>query len=161
MELIPILATIILVATISTFILAIGAYILYKVRESRGQQVEVAQPATVQAELLTPEALEQQVTVESPLPAGQVIYEQPKVPAYKPSVEPIFVKQGVGAKQPIQSPYAAAKPFVAAKTEKPRRAIQGQAAPGSLTDQKFMKYTSEGYVSTKEETKKQGALKWR
>ncbi len=35
MELIPILSTIILVATISTFILAVGAYILYKIREGK------------------------------------------------------------------------------------------------------------------------------
>jgi len=161
MELIPILATIILVATISTFILAIGAYILYKIRESRGQQAEVAQPTTIQAELLTPEALEQQIVFESQLPAGQVMYEQPRVPSYKPAAEPIFVKQGAGANQPMQSPYTAAKPFVAAKVDKPRRAVAGPASPASVTDQKFMKYTSEGYVSTKEETKKQGALKWR
>ena len=35
MELIPVLSTIILVATISTFLLAIGAYILYKIREEQ------------------------------------------------------------------------------------------------------------------------------
>ncbi|MEJ2196274.1 MAG: hypothetical protein P8X73_15635 [Ignavibacteriaceae bacterium] len=38
MELIPILSTIILVATISTFILAIGAYILFKIQEKRADQ---------------------------------------------------------------------------------------------------------------------------
>ena len=37
MELIPILSLIILVATISTFILAVGAYILYKIRERKGR----------------------------------------------------------------------------------------------------------------------------
>lgn len=37
MELITILSTIILIATISTFILSIGAYILFKIR-SRGEQ---------------------------------------------------------------------------------------------------------------------------
>ena len=55
MELIPILSTIILVATISTFILAIGAYILYKVREARGTvQTSAPKPAEVRGELLTP-----------------------------------------------------------------------------------------------------------
>ncbi|MBU1098689.1 MAG: hypothetical protein KKB34_19610 [Bacteroidetes bacterium] len=53
MELIPILSLIILVATISTFILAVGAYILYKVRENKSRQA-VAQPSTVQAELISP-----------------------------------------------------------------------------------------------------------
>lgn len=56
MELIPILSTIILVATISTFILAVGAYILYKIRESKPpvtytdrkiQSAELVQPVEV------------------------------------------------------------------------------------------------------------------
>ena len=37
MAIIPILAFIILVATISTFIFAIGAYIMFKMREMRGK----------------------------------------------------------------------------------------------------------------------------
>ena len=44
MELIPVLSTIILIATISTFLLAIGAYILYKVREGKGQQAAAPIP---------------------------------------------------------------------------------------------------------------------
>jgi len=47
MELIPILATIILVATISTFFLSIGAYILFKVREAQGVRAKAAPPATI------------------------------------------------------------------------------------------------------------------
>jgi len=40
MELVPILSTIILVGTIATFILAVAAYILYKIRERRsGREV--------------------------------------------------------------------------------------------------------------------------
>ncbi len=35
MELVPILSTIILVGTVATFILAVAAYILYKIRERR------------------------------------------------------------------------------------------------------------------------------
>ena len=37
MELVPILSTIILVGTIATFILAVAAYILYKIRERRAR----------------------------------------------------------------------------------------------------------------------------
>ncbi len=37
MELVPILSTIILVGTIATFILAVAAYILYKIREGRAR----------------------------------------------------------------------------------------------------------------------------
>ena len=54
MELIPILATIILVATICTFILAIGAYILYKIRERKGEAAVAKKPVAVEGELLTP-----------------------------------------------------------------------------------------------------------
>ena len=68
MELIPILSTIILVATICTFILAIGAYILYKVREKRGEQASYSSPSTVRAELVTPDEIsygrEEYTTVE-------------------------------------------------------------------------------------------------
>ncbi len=38
MELVPILSTIILVGTIATFILAVAAYVLYKIRERRAQE---------------------------------------------------------------------------------------------------------------------------
>ncbi len=48
MEIIPILSTIILVATIATFILAVAAYILYKIRErkarSSGRTTQVSVP---------------------------------------------------------------------------------------------------------------------
>jgi hypothetical protein len=54
MELIPILSTIILVATISTFILAVGAYILFKIREGKAQKQPVIKHANLQAEYIVP-----------------------------------------------------------------------------------------------------------
>lgn len=57
MELIPILSLIILVATISTFVLAVGAYILFKIRERRGQKVKEVKPASIPAELVAPAPL--------------------------------------------------------------------------------------------------------
>ncbi len=60
MELIPILSTIILVATISTFILAVGAYILYKIRERKYQQAPAPVPEMQHAELVEPEELPQE-----------------------------------------------------------------------------------------------------
>ena len=54
MELIPILSTIILVATISTFILAVGAYILFKIREGKTQKKPVNEPANLYAEYILP-----------------------------------------------------------------------------------------------------------
>lgn len=54
MELIPILSTIILVATISTFILAIGAYILYKIREGKQGRTSYTQKEKIEAEVVKP-----------------------------------------------------------------------------------------------------------
>jgi hypothetical protein len=84
MELIPILSTIILVATISTFLLAIGAYILYKVREGRGQQVVPLVPSTVKAELLTPVEAPVLVPQHGPAIVPQPVYFEPKpIPSYQ------------------------------------------------------------------------------
>ena len=53
MELITILATIILIATISTFILSIGAYILYKIRNRRESKPIYQSVGRTKAELVT------------------------------------------------------------------------------------------------------------
>ncbi len=44
MEIVPILSTIILVGTVATFILAVAAYVLYKMRERRVNSSELAEP---------------------------------------------------------------------------------------------------------------------
>ncbi|NUN07932.1 MAG: hypothetical protein HUU54_02030 [Ignavibacteriaceae bacterium] len=160
MELIPILATIILMATISTFFLAIGAYILYKIRERRGVQAAAEVPETIKAELVTPESIaaEIQAQVAHRAPAQRVApaFERPVAPAYRGPAEPIFVaKQAtapgvVVAQQPVQAQ--------AGPAPQPQAAPKAGPAPGP---QKFMKYTAEGYVSTKEDKKVQGAVKWR
>jgi hypothetical protein len=65
MELIPILSTIILVATISTFILAVGAYILYKIREGRVKISQHKKPEYLEADYFVPrEKKEHKVFVE-------------------------------------------------------------------------------------------------
>ena len=153
MELIPILATIILMATISTFFLAVGAYVLYKIRERKGVKVEKIVPQTIKAELVTPENLAEQSPImaeqkqRAPAPRA---FERPNPPSYRPSMEPIFVQKKVQQQTPEEAP---------AKQEaaRPGPAPAPAAASG---EKKFMKYTSEGYVSPKEE-KKQGAVKWR
>ncbi|MFA4923734.1 MAG: hypothetical protein WC557_06035 [Ignavibacteriaceae bacterium] len=163
MELIPILATIILMATISTFILAIGAYILYKIREREGQQVEVPQPATLQAELLTPELIAEQLEAQDHQRApGQIMFEPVRAssqPGYRPQPEPIFVQQRAQAgPQPVQARNTPPpQPYPQPIRQEGRQ--QGHATQSG--DQKFMKYTSEGYVSAKENVKSKGAVKWR
>ena len=154
MELIPILATIILMATISTFFLAVGAYVLYKIRERKGVKVEKIAPQTIKAELVTPEILAEQapaiVEQKQRAPAPRV-FERPNPPSYRPSMEPIFVQKK------SQQQVAAEAP---AKQEAARPGPAPAPAAASSGERKMLKYTSEGYVSPKEE-KKQGAVKWR
>ena len=54
MELIPVFAFIVLVASIVTFIFSLAAYVLYKIREKRGRYAAEAHPKAFQAELVTP-----------------------------------------------------------------------------------------------------------
>ncbi len=175
MELIPILSTIILVATISTFMLAIGAYILYKVRERKGQSVVAPQPSEVKAELVTPasvlsahpseqqRAVQQQVHVErQPIIIQQ---QMPQGPApmqskFSPKPQPYAVygqSYNAGSSQQRQ---------FAQPVNNQQRSFQGQrsgnqsSSERSSRESKFMKYTTEGYVPTKDD-KDAGALKWR
>lgn len=139
MELIPILSTIILVATISTFLLAIGAYVLYKVREKKGQQMVAAPPATVSAELVTPQRIEEKV---KPQPE----YAEPRpVPSGYSVPQPVYMAQPASPKITAQPVYPSRS------SEYDRRRTR---------ESKFLKYTTEGYVSAKED-KNVGTLKWR
>lgn len=144
MELIPILSTIILVATISTFLLAIGAYILYKVRERKYQRSTEVQPSKYQAEVVMP--AESQVSYVTPVPQ-QIIAEQ-RVP-YSPEE----VK-----KTPQPSPAAFTPP---PKEYSPSTVKTQEPLKRKLTDEhKFLKYTSEGYI-TPQEDRSSGAVKWK
>ncbi len=148
MELIPILSTIILVATICTFILAIGAYILYKIRERRGEQLPQTPPSSVRAELVTPD--------ESEYRGREYVRpEHMNVP-----VEPHQVR-----KSSRPGVYTGSREDQSAKSgyypETEREAVKYERVKTErTTGKKFLKYTSEGYVPT-EEDKNPGVLKWR
>ncbi|NCS88126.1 MAG: hypothetical protein AUK34_14265 [Ignavibacteria bacterium CG2_30_36_16] len=161
MELIPILSTIILVATISTFILAIGAYILYKVREARGQQAIAPQAETIRAELVTPAEIQQRQ--QEPRVMPQPIYIESQQPAVVER-QPIFVnQQGRPSPRSTQSRFAQVRPrqYAGSDYVEMRGTARPQSNPETTpSETKFYKYTSEGYVPTKED-KNSGALKWR
>jgi hypothetical protein len=137
MELIPVLSTIILIATISTFLLAIGAYILYKVRDGRGQQAAAPIPSTVKAELLTPTEAQIQFPHQGPGSGPQQAYTvaQTSTAYQKSSEQPLQQKAG-----PQNTP-------------KPKQ--------NEESEPKFLKYTSEGYVVPTKEIKIPGSLKWK
>jgi hypothetical protein len=169
MELIPILSTIILVATISTFLLAIGAYILYKTRERRGQIAVTPHQAEIVAEIVTPAGLPAPRIVEQQVAAQQPVYVER---------QPVIIQQVPG--QPQQQrpqPYTAFRPQPAgSNTQQPgqynvpgyvqQRGFQPSQygpkpeEPKKQKDPKFLKYTTEGYVSAKD-NRDSGAAKWR
>jgi hypothetical protein len=135
MELIPILSLIILVATISTFILAVGPYILYKVRERKGITAQAAQPAALPAELVTP----------APLMTEFAPQEQTRGPELRPTF--------VGTTAPTYGDR-----YQRPTSESSRNAEPEQNAP----KKKFMRYTNEGYVEpTQQERKQEDNLRWR
>lgn len=146
MELIPILSFIILVATISTFILAIGAYILYKMRERKGRTSGAPAPRYIEAEIFTPN----QAAVQQGAPAMQ-------------AAPPVYQEQ-----------YQRPNPEFRPSQQAPQMRTSAQQAPSrqeyqtrpedeyeeNPTGKKFMKYTSEGYVPVNK-TKTGENLKWR
>lgn len=169
MELIPILSTIILVATISTFLLAIGAYILYKIREGKQQEIAVPRPREVSAELVTPDQVRtpRRATVARNVPQPGFAGARASAGTNK---QPVLFERSTGAVPsqprftPQPKPYQAYKQQPQGIAQENRSAAAGQAknAPkeNAETDSRFLKYTSEGYIPAKED-KDAGALKWR
>ncbi len=58
MELIPVFSLIVLVATVGTFILAVGAYIMFRVRESKGGTRQQRVPVSYEADVFAPQPVE-------------------------------------------------------------------------------------------------------
>ncbi len=89
MQLVPILSTIILVGTIATFILAVAAYVLYKIRERRTREEGVVQTQYVQEPhvLVAPQQTTLSTPVQHAAPATNV-YVAPTVAAPAPQSSP-------------------------------------------------------------------------
>lgn len=133
MELIPILSTIILVATISTFILAVGAYILYKVQEKKADEYARKEVERERAELLEPEDFG----------GRKLILEEPKQ-------KKTFVQHHY---HPVEKAVKETK-INRTYQEKERKRIKRQPV-----ESKFLKFTSEGYVETRKD-QDAGVISW-
>lgn len=146
MELIPILSMIILIATISTFILAVGAYVLYKIRERKAQVSAAPRPAVYQAEVISPVDLPAEI---------QTSQFQPYTDVRQAYVQETY--------SPVTEPQYGQEPAPAAYNPQPRQftGTGGQKQRAKTTDEnKYMKYTSEGYVPPALD-KKSGSAKWK
>jgi hypothetical protein len=150
MELIPILSTIILVATICTFILAIGAYVLYKIREGRPQFAYQTKPTSVKAELVVPSE-----TVYAKDSAGT---ESGKILPVEPGItREEYTKQ----RQPSQSKFTPEPRGYKIEEEKVQKQKVRVGPQDRVSDEnKFLKYTSDGYIPTQED-RNSGEVKWR
>lgn len=157
MELIPILATIILVATISTFFLSIGAYILFKVREARGVRQKSVPPATIQAELVTPELVsEHTVTTRETRRTGPA-FDTTHAPTYRTGQSTSSYQT-----QSRNTSNLTAENVPNVRQFSPRREAPISAV--TTNAKKFVKVTSEGAPEQKQQpqqTRQGGNLKWR
>ncbi len=174
MELIPILSLIILVATISTFVLAVGAYILYKIRERKGKIAQASQPAAIPGEMIAPAPLmaEQRGTRTTFAETGtgyRTGYSTGQT-AQQYQQQPIFATQSNAATNPGLRPTYSQSPTNVAPTYAEQRQapmatnFQGTVEAGRETTErkKFMRYTNEGFVrATKEQKKEEDTLRWR
>ena len=165
MELIPILSLIILVATISTFILAVGAYILYKVRERKGVGAQAPLPSAIPAELVTPAPLTAAQQGEKATQSGRKTFEILQTP---PQQDYGYQRQTF-QQEDVRGPEL--RPTFVGNTpdyyegrykrtsDSKRTPTEGQRYSDK---KKFMRYTNEGYVEpSKQEKKQEDNLKWR
>ncbi|MDY0082435.1 MAG: hypothetical protein RBR74_04575 [Ignavibacteriaceae bacterium] len=150
MELIPILSTIILVATICTFILAVGAYILYKIREGKQQYTFQTKPSAVKAELVVPgETTIGKITLQP---------EQKRTLSVEPGItREEYTKQ----QQPSQAKFTPEpKEYKVEESKVEKQKVRLRTTTRGSDENKFLKYTSEGYIPTQED-RNSGELKWR
>jgi hypothetical protein len=168
MELIPILSTIILVATISTFLLAIGAYILYKIRESKDQRIGAQKPMAVKAEIISPAELPASQPEQARGVAAQPVFVDVEQPGQNVNRQPAFtqlrrpaVKQRQAQQGWQQQQAAQAGQFNNGYQQRGYdNGILNSGGAQAAPSNKFYKYTTEGYVSPKED-KQSGAMRWR
>ncbi len=168
MELIPILSFIILVATVSTFILAVGAYILYKVRERKGRVGKAVEPAALPAELVAPAPLTQEQAATTQTGVRRTLFEEQPSTRYTGYEErqPMFYgTQESREFRPTFAPTPPPSPGFAETSRYVRTDARQQQPTMESTRGKFMRYTAEGYVAPNtdktQEKKKEETLRWR
>ena len=168
MELVPILSTIILVGTIATFILAVFAYILYKVRERRTREAAGQQRQYVETRRTQMAPAVRPAGIGQPSVASMYIAPTTTLPPQGPVVEVEDLREAVapsgGWQQPPSLERAVAAPpaFDRADANAPRRPAQRIARPqpheaveagrrieaeaGREPSSLFWEYTDEGFV---------------
>ena len=161
MELIPILSLIILVSTISTFILAVGAYVLYKVREARGRAQKAKPPETIPAELVepTPALTEPRITKTT----EKTVFTEEKIPSMvtaetgRPTLFRGSRERETGA---TRSTFFT-QPATSYTEERAARRSETADSERYSGKRKFMRYTGEVEEKKEERKNKEDNLQWR
>lgn len=164
MELIPILSLIILVATVSTFILAVGAYILYKVRERKGIGAQSPAPSAIPGELVTPAPITtQQVTSQTGRKTFEILQPQQEFGSEQQRQQSSFAQEKTRGPE-LRPTFVGSGPSRYENKHKKPTVETNRLTEGERYSEKkkFMRYTNEGYVEpTKKDKKQEDNLKWR
>lgn len=162
MELIPILSLIILASTISTFILAFGAYILYKIRERKGRTAKASAPETIKGEVVAP--------------YSSMVNEKKFSPSQTDSEAEEYSSEGKYQRQPrfmsteeFENENASVpgnpSPLTSTYAENHYRRQSPQRTEESERYKEFKRkltmFTSDGEASEKPKQRKEDGLKWR
>lgn len=153
MELIPILSLIMLVATIATFILAIGAYILYKIRERNNRIESESQKDTVQAELVTPSQIIPDAEGVGEAYTGDLLYTKDS------HRRPLYTE--TRKSRPRMRPTYVAPIFTKFDSQVSQQPSSAQVKERTTSREKFLRYTQDGYVEPTKDENKESTLKWR
>lgn len=155
MELIPILSLIILVATISTFILAVGAYILYKIRERKGRTSAAEQPASIGAELVTPSRVVSETRTTRRSGVGEQIYTRGTKGETSYST---LTDEGPQMRPTFVAPRETRSNATRYATPATRDTFEGERYTSA---QKFKRYTQPKQTQKETKAKREDSLKWR
>jgi len=153
MELIPILSLIMLVATIATFVLAIGAYILYKIRERNGRAEAKIEQESVNAELVTPSQILSERSATKETYTGDLNITKG---SYN---KPLYTE--VNNMKPRMRPTYTAPIYTKAEALSKRRTVFPQTVDRTTGQKKYLRYTQDGYVEPVNDENKDSILKWR
>ncbi len=169
MELIPILSLIILVSTISTFILAVGAYVLYKIRERKGRIAKAKPPETIPAELVEPKQILTEQKFTKTGEKGPVTTEKAPTRFTSPELTRprMFTQTSDKELTGFQTrPTFATQTSATYAEDHFKRTATGttreSSEPEKFSRKKFMRYTSEGNEDqTKQKKNREDNLQWR
>lgn len=150
MELIPILSLIMLVATIATFILAIGAYILYKIRERNGRNTADLQPESVPAELVTPSYISSE---KNEALTGDLGFTHSRY------AKPLY--GDIQSKRPRMRPTIVGPIYKESESQRSKQKNTDYRMERSTGQKKYLRYTQDGYIEPIKDHNKENKLKWR